>query len=126
MRTAGKLMLLALVLAAPSLLIGVLSDGPYSGRVFQGGLVMLGVVAVFAVVTLLRGARADREQDERERLILYRALSFTSLVAAVGIQAYWAFQFAGNGNAGDDSFWLLALFWGAFAVAYGYNNVRAR
>jgi len=117
-------MLLAVVLAAPSLLVGVLSDGPSAGRVLQGGLVLLAVACLAAVWMWRRGARLDREQDERGRLILRKTAVFTCLVAAVAIQTYWAWDFAAKGNAGDDSFWLLAVFWGAFAGAYVYNNLR--
>jgi len=123
-RTARTTMLLAAVLAAPSLFVGVLSDGPFAGRVLQGGLVLLALAGLAAVWMWRRGARLDREQDERGRLILGKTAVFTCLVAAVSIQAYWAWQYAANGNAGDDSFWLLAVFWGAFAGSYLYNNLR--
>ena len=125
MRTVRMTVLLALALAAPSLLVGVLSDGPHAGRVLQGGLLLLALAGLTAVWMWRRGARLDREQDERGRLILGRTAVFTCLVAAVAIQAYWAWHFAAGGNAGDDSFWLLAAFWGAFAGSYVYNGFRA-
>lgn len=124
MRTARRTVALAVVLAAPCLLVGVLSDGPYAGRVLQGGLVLLALVGLAALWMWRRGARLDREQDERGQLILGKTAVFTCLVAAIAIQAYWAIHFAAEGNAGDDSFWLLAVFWGAFAGSYVYNNLR--
>ena len=124
MRTARMTMLLALALAAPSLLVGVLSDGPYAGRVLQGGLFLLAVAGLAAVWMWRVGARLDREQDERGSLILGKTAVFTCLAAAVAIQTYWAWHFAAGGNAGDDSFWLLVAFWGAFAGSYAYNSFR--
>lgn len=124
MRTARTTMLLALVLAAPSLLVGVLSDGPFAGRVLQGGFFLLALSGLASLWMWRRGARLDREQDERARLILRKTAVSTCVVAAVAIQTYWAVHFAAQGNAGDDAFWLLAVFWGAFAGSYAYNNFR--
>jgi hypothetical protein len=118
-------MLLSVGLAAPSLLVGILSRGPFAGRVLQGGLVLLGLCAVAAIWMWRQGARLDREQDEREQVILGRSASFTCLVTAVALQTYWAVRFAADGNAGDDVFWVLVVFWGAFAASYVYNWIRA-
>lgn len=126
MRTARNTMLLAVALAAPYILVGIASEGPYASRVLQGGLVLLGIVAAVAVWMWRQGARLDREQDERERLIFYKSASFTCLVTAVALQTYWAARFAVEGNSGDDVFWLLVVAWGSFAASYVYNRVRAR
>ncbi len=126
MRTVRNTMLLAIALAAPYVLVGLLSNGPYASRVLQGGLVLLIVVAAVSVWMWRQGPRIDREQDERERLILYRSASFTLLVTAVALQTYWAMRFAADGNAGDDVFWLLVVFWGTFGGSYAYNRIRVR
>lgn len=126
MRTARNTVLLALALAAPYLLVGALSDGPYASRVLEGGLVLFVPVALVAVWMWRQGSRIDREQDERERLILYKSAVFTCLVTAVVLQFYWAWGFAAKGNAGDDSFWVIAVFWGALASSYFYNRIRMR
>jgi hypothetical protein len=125
LRTARMTMLLAVALAAPCLLVGVVSDGPYAGRVLQGGLVVLVLAGAAAVWMWRRGARLDREQDERGRLILGKTAVFTCLVAAVAIQAYWAWHFAAGGNEGDDFFWVLVVCWAAFAGSYLYNTLRS-
>lgn len=124
MRTARTTLVLAAALAAPTLLVGLLSDGPYASRVLQGGIVLLVLSGLAAVWMWRRGARLDREQDERGRLILGKTAVFTCLAAAVAIQTYWAWHFAAGGNAGDDSFWLLVAFWAAFAGSYAYNSFR--
>lgn len=124
MKTARTTMILALVLAAPSLIVGVLSDGPAAGRVLQGGFLLLALAALASLWMWRRGARLDREQDERGRLIVRKTAVFTCVVAAVAIQTYWAVHFAAQGNTGDDAFWLLAVFWGAFAGSFVYNNWR--
>jgi hypothetical protein len=59
-------------------------------------------------------------------LIIHRSATFTLAVTAVAVQAYWAMQFAMEGNAGDDVFWLLAVLWGSFAASYVYNRIRMR
>jgi 4-hydroxybenzoate polyprenyltransferase len=119
-------MLLAVALAAPYLLVGALSDGPFASRVLQGGFVLLVPVALIALWMWRQGPRIDREQDERERLVLHRSAAFTCFVTAVALQAYWAWRFAVQGNAGDDVFWVLVVFWGAFAGSYLYNKIRLR
>jgi len=124
MRTARNTMLLGVALAAPYLLVGVFSDGEFAGRVLQGGIVLLVLVGAAAVWMWRRGARLDREQDERARLVLHRTATFTCFATGVAIQAYWALHFAVQGNAGDDAFWLLVAFWGAFAGSYIYNLLR--
>lgn len=126
MRTARNTVMLALALAAPYLLVGALSDGPYASRVLEGGLVLLVPVALVALWMWRQGPRIDREQDERERLILHKSAVFTCLVTAVALQTYWARGFAAKGNAGDESFWVLAVFWGAFTGSYFFNRTRSR
>jgi magnesium-transporting ATPase (P-type) len=119
-------MLVALALAAPYLLVGALSDGPYAYKVLQAGFVILIPVALVAIWMWRQGSRIDQEQDERERLIMHRTAAFTCFVTAVALQSYWAWRFAAEGNAGDDVFWVLVVFWGALAGSYLYNRVRLR
>jgi hypothetical protein len=118
-------MLLALGLAAPFLLIGVLSDGQFADRVLQGGFVMLGLGSLAAIWMWRQGSQLDREQDEREHLVVGRSATFTALITAIMIHTYWAWKFAAEGNAGDDFFWVLAVFWAAFAGSYFYNRLRS-
>ena len=125
MKTAQRTMLVAIVLALPYLVIGLFSQGPYAGRVLQGGIVLLVVSAVVGAWIWRRGARADQEQDERERFILGSTMRDGFAVMAVAVQAYWAWQFARLGNEGDSSFWLVVVCWGSFAVLYAYHRLRA-
>jgi hypothetical protein len=124
MRTARTTMLFAVVLALPYLAIGLLSDGPYAGRLLPGAVVLLVVAGIAAAYMAWRGARIDETQDERQAFIVGNAMRFSFVVMAVAVQAYWAWQFALLGNAGDSSFWLLVALWASFAVGCAYNLVR--
>ncbi len=125
MRTARLTMLLALGLAAPSLLVGLTSDGPFAGKVLQGGFVLLVGSGLAALWMWRQGAQIDRQHDERERMVIGRSATFTVIVTAVALQAYWVWRFAAEGNSGDDVFWVLALFWTAFTGSLVYNKIRA-
>jgi hypothetical protein len=124
MRTAKTTILIAAVLALPYLLIGLLSDGEYADRLIGGGIFLLVVSGVAAAVMAWRGRRMDEAQDEREDFIVGRAMRFSFCVMAVAVQAYWAWQFAAEGNSGDTSFWLLVALWGSFGLGYVYNQLR--
>lgn len=126
MRTARRTVWLAAALAAPLIAVGLGSDGPFAGRVLQGGLVLLAILLPVAGWMARRGPALDREQDERESAILRDAALATCLVTAIALQAYWAWRFAAAGNAGDDAFWLLVVFWGTLATAYGIQQWRQR
>ena len=97
---------------------------PYADRLIGGGIFLLVVSGVAAAVMAWRGRRMDEAQDEREDFIVGRAMRFSFCVMAVAVQAYWAWQFAAEGNAGDTSFWLLVALWGSFGLGYVYNEVR--
>jgi hypothetical protein len=124
MRTARTTMVFAAVLALPYLTIGLLSDGPYAHRLLGGAVVLLVICSAAAAWMAWRGARIDEAQDERQAFIVGNAVRFSFVVMAVAVQAYWAWQFARLGNAGDSSFWLLVALWGSFAVGYVYNLLR--
>ena len=124
MRTARTTILIAAVLALPYLIIGLFSDGQYAGRLIQGGVVLLVVSGAAAAFMAWRGRRIDEAQDERQDFITGKATRFSFWVMAVAVQAYWAWQFAAEGNAGDSSFWLLVSLWGSFGLGYVYNAVR--
>jgi hypothetical protein len=124
MRTARKTVLIAVVLALPYLVIGLWSDGPYAGRLIEGGIVLLAVSGLAAAWMAWRGRRVDEAQDERQEFILGNAMRFSFCVMAVAVQAYWAWQFASQGNAGDSSFWLVVALWGSFAGGIVYNQAR--
>ncbi len=124
MRTARTTVMIAAVLALPYLVIGLWSDGPHAERLIGGGFVLLGVSAVVAILMARRGKRLDEAQDERQRFIVGGAAQFSFCVMAVAVQAYWAWQFAQLGNAGDSSFWLLVALWASFLGGYVYNSVR--
>ena len=124
MRTARRTILIAVVLALPYLVIGLWSDGPYAARLLGAGIVLLVVSGVAAAGMAWRGKRIDEAQDERQTFILGNAMRFSFCVMAVAVQAYWAWQFASQGNAGDSSFWLLVALWGSFLGGIVYNQVR--
>ena len=124
MRTARTTILIAAVLALPYLIIGLFSDGPHAGRLIQGGVVLLVLSGAAAAFMAWRGRRMDEAQDERQDFITGSAMRFSFWVMAVAVQAYWAWQFAAEGNGGDTSFWLLVALWGSFAVGYLYNALR--
>jgi hypothetical protein len=126
MRTALTTLWLAVALAAPLIVVGLGSGGPYAGRVLQGGVVLLVPLLLLAAWMARRGPALDREQDEREGAILRDTALATCLVTAVALQAYWGWRFAAAGNAGDDAFWLLVVFWGTMAIAYGLQRWRRR
>lgn len=125
MKSALRTMAIATVLAVPYLGVGLLSSGPNAGRILRAGFVLLVVSAIAAAWMAWRGKRMDECQDERQDFILGRSMRFTFMVMAVAVQAYWSWQFANFGNAGDTSFWLLVAFWASFTVAYVYNLVRS-
>ena len=124
MRTAGTTILIALVLALPYLVIGLWSDGPYAGRLIGGGIVLLFISGLAAAWMAWRGRRLDETQDERQTFIVGNAMRFSFCVMAVAVQAYWSWQFASQGNAGDSSFWLLVALWGSFLGGIVYNQAR--
>ena len=116
--------LIAAVLALPYLVIGLWSDGPNAGRLISGGIFLLVVSGVAAAFMAWRGQRIDETQDERQTFIVGNAMRFSFCVMAVAVQAYWAWQFATLGNAGDSSFWLLVALWGSFLGGVVYNQAR--
>ena len=124
MRTARQTILIAVVLALPYLVTGIISDGQYAGRLIGGGIVLLVIAGVAAALMAWRGRRLDEAQDERQDYVIGKAAKFSFFVMAVAVQAYWAWQFAVEGNAGDTSFWLLVALWGSFLAGYVYNEIR--
>lgn len=124
MRTAKTTILIAVVLALPYLVTGIISDGPQAGRLIQGGVVLLALAGAAAALMAWRGRRLDESQDERQDFIVGGAMRFSFCVMAVAVQAYWAWQFAAEGNGGDTSFWLLVALWGSFGLGYLYGEVR--
>jgi hypothetical protein len=124
MKTAGQTILIAAVLSLPYLVTGIISDGPNAGRLIQGGLVLLVIAGAAAASMAWRGRRLDEAQDERQDYIVGKAMRFSFCVMAVAVQAYWAWQFAAQGNEGDSSFWLLVALWASFGLGYAYNAVR--
>ena len=124
MRTAKQTILIAVVLALPYLVTGIISDGPYAGRLIGGGIVLLVIAGAAAAFMAWRGRRLDEAQDERQAFVVGKAMQFSFCVMAVAVQAYWAWQFAAQGNDGDSSFWLLVALWASFGLGYVYNEVR--
>ena len=124
MRTARTTIVIAVVLALPYLVIGLWSDGLYAGRLIGGGIFLLVVSGLAAAWMAWRGKRIDETQDERKQFIVGNAMRFSFCVMAVAVQAYWAWQFASQGNAGDSSFWLLVALWGSFLGGIVYNQTR--
>jgi hypothetical protein len=124
MRTARQTILIAVVLALPYLLTGIISDGPHAGRLIQGGIVLLVIAGAAAALMAWWGRRLDEAQDERQDFIVGQAAKFSFCVMAVAVQAYWAWQFAAEGNGGDSSFWLLVALWGSFGAGYVYSAYR--
>jgi hypothetical protein len=124
MRTAKTTILIAVVLSLPYLVTGIISDGPYAGRLIGGGIVLLVIAGAAAAYMAWRGRRLDEAQDERQDFIVGRAMRFSFCVMAVAVQTYWAWQFAAQGNEGDSSFWLLVALWASFGLGYVYNAAR--
>jgi hypothetical protein len=124
MRTARQTILIAVVLALPYLVTGIISGGPYAGRLIQGGIFLLVLAGAAAAFMAWRGRRLDEAQDERQDFIVGKAMGFSFCVMAVAVQAYWAWQFAAHGNEGDSSFWLLVALWASFGLGYAYNEIR--
>lgn len=124
MKTARQTIVLAAVLALPYLVMGIASDGPHASKLIQGGIVLLVLAGAAAAFMAWKGRRLDEAQDERQDFVIGRAAKFSFFVMAVAVQAYWAWQFAAEGNAGDSSFWLLVALWGSFAAGYVYNEIR--
>ena len=124
MNTAKQTILIAAVLALPYLVTGIISDGPYAGRLIGGGIVLLVIAGASAAFMAWRGRRLDEAQDERQAFVVGKAMQFSFCVMAVAVQAYWAWQFAAQGNDGDSSFWLLVALWASFGLGYVYNEVR--
>lgn len=124
MRTARRTLMMALALAAPCFIVGLLMPGPYAGKLIQSGLVVLVPCAATALWMWRRGAAIDREQDEREEAILSASTRTSFFVMAVVVQAYYAWRFASVGPD-EPSFWLVAALWGSFAISYIYNRVRS-
>jgi type VI protein secretion system component VasK len=123
MRTARRTLITAAALAAPYLAVGLLAPGPFAGKLIWSGLILLGMCAVAAAWMAWRGARVDREQDEREEAIVSASSRFAFFVMAVAVQGYYAWRFSVVGPD-EPSFWLVAALWGSFAMAYIYNRVR--
>ena len=99
MRTARQTILIAVVLALPYLVTGIISDGPHAGRLIQGGIVLLVIAGAAAAFMAWRGRRLDEAQDERQDFVVGKAdASFSFCVMAVAVQAYWAWQFAAAGQ----------------------------
>jgi hypothetical protein len=124
MRTAKQTIVIAVVLALPYLVTGIVSDGPHAGRLIGGAIVLLVIAGAAAAVMAWKGRRLDEAQDERQAFVIGKAAKFSFFVMAVAVQAYWAWQFAAEGNAGDTSFWLLVALWGSFLLGYVYNEIR--
>ena len=124
MRTARTTILIAVVLALPYLVVGLWSDGSYAARLIGGGIFLLVVSGLAAAFMAWRGKRIDEAQDERQTFIVGNAMRFSFCVMAVAVQAYWAWQFASQGNAGGSSFWLLVALWGSFLGGVVYNQAR--
>ena len=117
MRTARTTILIAVVLALPYLVVGLWSDGSARRRLIGGGIILLVVSGLAAAFMAWRGKRIDETQDERQTFIVGNAMRFSFCVMAVAVQAYWAWQFASQGNAGDSSFWLLVALWARSSAA---------
>lgn len=124
MKTARRTLVYAAVLAAPYLTIGLFSGGAYAPRVLRGGIFLLAVAGLASLWMAWRGNRIDSQQDERKDFIINQSMRFSFAVTSVALQAYWAWQFARLGNAGDSSFWLLVALWGSFLGAHAYNSLR--
>jgi hypothetical protein len=124
MRAARRTIFLAMALAAPCLFIGLVMPGQYGGKLIGSGLVILIPCAMVAAWQWWRGMKADREQDEREDTIIARSCLFAFVVMAVVISGYYSWRFSIVGPD-EPSFWLVAVLWGSFAVAYVYNRVRS-
>jgi hypothetical protein len=124
MRTARRTIFLAAALAAPCLFVGLVMPGQYGGKLVGSGLLILVPCAIVAAWQSWRGAKADREQDEREDAIIAKSSRFAFLAMAVVVSAYYAWRFSIMGPE-EPSFWLVVALWGAFVIGYVYNRVRA-
>jgi hypothetical protein len=124
MRAAQRTIFLAIALAAPCFFVGLVMPGQYGSKLIGSGLVILVPCAIVAAWQWWRGAKADREQDEREDAIIAKSSRFAFLVMAVVVSGYYSWRFSIVGPD-EPSFWLVAALWGAFAGGYVYNRIRA-
>jgi len=123
MRTARRVLIMAFALATPSLIVGLLMPGPNAAKLVQSAFVILVPCVIVAIWMWTRGAKVDREQDEREQAIVSASTRTGFYAMAVFVQAYYAWRFAIVGPD-EPSFWLVAALWGSFSIAYIYNRFR--
>lgn len=124
MKAWVRTLLLVLLLAVPTIVVGAVSPGRGATVVLVTGVLMLAVGVGIAVATARRGNRAEQEEDERQQLILARAMRTSFVLTALAIQLVWALEFAGRdlGPAGINA--VHYVFWFSFMAAYGYNTTK--
>jgi membrane protease YdiL (CAAX protease family) len=124
MKNARNMILLVAALALPYLIVGLFAGGMNAARTLQAGALMLVLAGVVFGWMIWRGKKVDPEADERERLILQRAMAFAFYVMLIAVGTYFMWPFTTAGSASDASLWLVAIQWGSFLTGYIYNSVR--
>ena len=117
MRTARQTILIAVVLALPYLVTGLILGGPYAGRLIQGGIVLLVIARVggglhgSGVAVAWTRPRTSARSSSSARPCASRSASWR-----------WRCRRTGRGssrrraNQGDSSFWLLVALWASFGL----------
>lgn len=107
-----------IALGAAILIAGVLSRGQYIMRVIPvaTGMIIAGPCVAFSYNR--KGKIPERECDEREMIIIEKAMKMTFFFMSFVLFAYWAYDVSQTGMILSFSSLLLILLWTSFIAAY--------
>jgi uncharacterized protein (DUF58 family) len=125
MRVWVRNLVLVLLLVLPTIVIGVMSQGIGARVVLGTGVLMLAAGAAIVFMTARQGAAAEREHDERNDLVVSRAMRVTFVLTALAVQEVWALELAGRDTGPQGVNVIYYVFWFSFIGAWAYHNARA-